>query len=62
MKTPRKPRKETKTKKVKSQPIIQQDVGRLHLDDALSQGSTQGWSDARIRAYKSIDTNPNGNT
>eukprot|EP00871_Galdieria_phlegrea_P004504 jgi/Galph1/5054/GphlegSOOS_G3712.1 len=37
--------------------------GRLRLDDALKRvkesGSMDGWSEARIKAYQSIDTNPN---
>ena len=38
--------------------------GRLALDDALKQaqdnphGGFEGWSQARIRAYKMIDENP----
>lgn len=42
-------------------------VARLRLDDALSQLTTtadpekvfEGWSEARIKAYKQIDSNPN---
>jgi len=42
-------------------------MGRLRLDDALRQLSSgvdlekamEGWSAARIRAYKLIDVNPN---
>ncbi|KAI8077815.1 uncharacterized protein BX664DRAFT_343544 [Halteromyces radiatus] len=39
-------------------------VGRLALDDALQQvkenpGVYEGWSEARLRAYRMIDTNPN---
>jgi hypothetical protein len=25
---------------------------KLRLDDALAQGNTEGWSEARIKAYK----------
>eukprot|EP00511_Aplanochytrium_stocchinoi_P002549 CAMPEP_0204828526 /NCGR_PEP_ID=MMETSP1346-20131115/6350_1 /ASSEMBLY_ACC=CAM_ASM_000771 /TAXON_ID=215587 /ORGANISM="Aplanochytrium stocchinoi, Strain GSBS06" /LENGTH=115 /DNA_ID=CAMNT_0051957663 /DNA_START=27 /DNA_END=371 /DNA_ORIENTATION=- len=32
---------------------------RLRLDQALSQGSTEGWSEARIKAYKTRESNPN---
>jgi len=32
---------------------------KLKLDDALKQGTFEGWSEARIRAYKLIDKNPN---
>ncbi|ORX61804.1 hypothetical protein DM01DRAFT_1342734 [Hesseltinella vesiculosa] len=42
-------------------------VGRLALDDAIKQVQVhnnpeqafQGWSEARLRAYRMIDTNPN---
>lgn len=32
---------------------------KLKLNDALRQGSTEGWSDARIRAWDCKDTKPN---
>jgi hypothetical protein len=58
---------ETKKKPQRSAPsrII---TGRLALDDALKQvqdcrnddkAAFDGWSDARLRAYKMIDKNPN---
>ncbi len=34
-------------------------VPKLKLDDAISQGTMAGWSDARIRAWKLRDKNPN---
>eukprot|EP01083_Nonionella_stella_P037521 102291_1 len=35
-------------------------AGRLLLEDALKNAvNMDGWSDARIKAYRSIDTNPN---
>lgn len=37
-------------------------VKRIRLDDALKQaqqGDMEGWSEARIRAYQLIETNPN---
>lgn len=35
-------------------------VSRLKLDDALANATfMEGWSDARIRAYQSLKTNPN---
>jgi len=32
---------------------------KLRLDDAIAQGSFEGWSPARIKAYQQKDTNPN---
>ena len=34
-------------------------VKRMLLTDALAQGNTKGWSDARIRAYQQRERNPN---
>lgn len=35
-------------------------ISRLRLDDALANASDmEGWSEARIRAYQSMKTNPN---
>ncbi|GJQ09027.1 hypothetical protein GpartN1_g818.t1 [Galdieria partita] len=43
--------------------IGRKEDGRLRLDDALKRvkesGSMDGWSEARIKAYQSIDENPN---
>jgi len=32
---------------------------KLRLDDAIAQGNFEGWSEARVKAYKLKDVNPN---
>jgi len=42
--------------------LVKSRIGRLALDKALDnakEGNFEGWSEARIKAYKTIDTNPN---
>eukprot|EP01080_Neovahlkampfia_damariscottae_P012754 gene12754-7030_t len=60
-------RRKRKQKKKKKKDLSEEELAkenyvrkRLKLDDALSKSeSFEGWSPARIKAYKLLDTNPN---